>query len=168
MPKSIDARDLEQQGLAVIRDEFGLELLVHRDEIWEETRGTLGRVNVGSTVQWLAQQIERMDKTKRMQLAQRVSQDRGFHSGRLELDVEYGHSTPEQFATKILAHRFDISEEVLLVAGQADIFQLIPPAQAGGLKIRLKDRFMEVVSDDIDPGDTIHLLSDGKLVKVVG
>ncbi|MBI5619670.1 hypothetical protein HY950_01795, partial [Candidatus Gottesmanbacteria bacterium] len=104
-----------------------------------------------------------------MQLAQQISQDRGrFHSGRLELDVGYGHSTPEEFARKILAHRFDISEEVLLQTGRADIFQSIPPAQADGLKIRLKDRLMQVVSDDIAPGDTIHLLSDGKLVKVVG
>lgn len=169
-------------GFRTIQLKEGLEAVVYEDEILDETSGLVGRVHVSHTLAKLTHDLSNMSLEERIEFAKTVSDPVRGHilfgtnkregtlqagRSRLEAIAELDYFTIPEFARKVLAHHFDISEEALLVAGTADVFRAIPQTQATGLKKRLGDRYMDVNSGDIQPGDTVHLLSDGHLIKVV-
>jgi len=150
-----------------------LGLVVFRDELWGETRGQLGRVNAGLSIQNLANKIDRMSEGELEQFINSVSQDRGIHSGRLELTFEHGHVSSREFAVEILAHHFNVGAEVLAGLGEQDVLarmETLPGNQGEGFRKRMlrEGRLQKFRSGDIPPGAVVHLMSDGTLFQIVG
>ena len=150
-----------------------LGLVVFEDELWEETRGQLGRVNVSLSIQSVKTAIDHMDNKQLEGFIKGISQEKGIHSGRLELTLEHGIRSSHEYAINILAHHFNVGAEVLTALGERDVFTMLghlPGKQGEGFKQRMirEGRLQHVISGDIPEGSTVHLMSDGTLFQVTG
>lgn len=159
-------------GFAELMLPNNLELVVFKDEIWQETNGQLGRVNVGLSIRNLANRIDSMSDGELREFISAVSQDRGIHSGRLELTFKHGHVSPTEFAIEILAHHFNVGAEVLTGLGEQDVLtrmETLPGNQGEGFRKRMlrEGRLQKFVSGDIPPGAVLHLMSNGTLFQVI-
>lgn len=159
-------------GFAELMLPNNLELVVFKDEIWEETNGQLGRVNVGLSIHNLASRINSMSDGELQRLINAVSQDKGIHSDRLELTFKHGHVSPTEFAIEILAHHFNVGAEVLTGLGEQDVLtrmETLPGNQGEGFRKRMlrENRLQKFTSGDIPAGAVLHLMSDGTLFQIV-
>ena len=161
------------KGFAELLLDNHISLAVYQDELWEETSGRISRVNVALSISSVASQIDRMDDEQLRQFVSEITQDRGIHSGRLELTLDHGQVSSQEFAIKVLAHHFNVGAEVLSSLGERDIFTIMdsfPGNQGAGFRQRIlrEGRLQHVVSGDIPKGATVHLMSNGTLFQVMG
>lgn len=163
--------DAEVVGdMANINGPNGLTYVCHVDDIFLRSEGMLGRVSIPQSVDLLTAQLEGMDTEELARFVDQVSQDRGIHSGRLELSIKYGHPTSHELAWDVLAHNFDMGEEALIGLSGENIYKNIPKPQAEGLLERLKSNGrLNVVKFGLYEGlqqNSTHLLSSGNILMI--
>ena len=138
------------------------------DDILMRSEGELGRVCIPQTIKTLESKLAQISQIELEKFIESVSEDRGIHSGRLELTLKYGHPSYNELAWKILAHHFAIGDEALTGLLGNNIFRNMPENQAVGFKKRLmREGRLEKKPigslKDLKPNST-HLLSNKKIL----
>lgn len=173
--RTIEIVDYEQDpeivgDMAHINAPNGLTYVCHIDDIFLRSEGRLGRVGIPQSVELLTSQIEDMDGEELARFVESISEDRGVHSGRLGLSLQYNHPTSYELAWNILAHHFDMGKEALIGLSTGNNLSNMPPNQADGLIKRLRkgDKLKEVrygLYKGLAQNST-HLLSNRKILVV--
>lgn len=161
--------DVEVHGdFAHIQGPYGLTYVCIVDDILRRSEGRLGRVSIAKSIDLLASQIGKMSQGELFEFADNISEERGIHSGRLQLTLKYGHASPNEFAWEVLAHHCDLGQESLRGLMNGNIFSNISEVQARGLQSRLKRTSrLEIINNGLlkglNQGET-HLLSNRKIL----
>ncbi|OGG04401.1 hypothetical protein A2Z33_04490 [Candidatus Gottesmanbacteria bacterium RBG_16_52_11] len=144
-----------------------LRLVVYADEIWEDTGGQMGRVNVSASIGYIGSQLAALDRRCWPSLVIKLMTERDFHSGQMMMYAASSATTPGKMAALILAHHFGISRDVLTNLGNADSLGVSPGQREGFLK-RLEEeaRSAQFISGDLEAAASYHLLSDGRIFTV--
>lgn len=146
----------------------GLTVSVYDDEIFQESGGRKGRVDIDGTIRYLSGLYRTMDRNRRLEFARRIAKYRGIHGERLEWDMESGILSEEELALRTLAHYYGIGREMVPYFGRGDPAARIPQTQAEGFLRRIirEGRRQNFVSGELPSGKTLHLLSDGTVFTV--
>jgi hypothetical protein len=157
-------------GFADIQGPNGLTYVCVVDDIFLRSEGELGRVDISRSIDLLSSMLEKMDPSKLQRFINDVSEERGIHSGRLQLTLKYGHATSYELAWEVFAHHCDLGQESLRGLLNGNIFSNISKNQASGLQERLRrTNRLEIINNGLFKGfrqGETHLLSNRKILMI--